>query len=192
MAFHPKPIYHQKSLELRNQTKAMLELTQMLLETPKYRFCDQLLRVVHHCKQLLQLTDHLLELQREEMVGKRSSSGIRLDRKLSANEQFLRQLTKILDENLENEHFGIPHLCKQLMVSRTQLHRKVKTASGLSTSLFVRQFRLKKAKSLLENSDLQVSEVAYRVGFKNPEYFSRKFSEVFGLPPSSFTRNSRR
>lgn len=101
---------------------------------------------------------------------------------------FLENLTAIIEANLE-EDFGILEICEQLSISRTHLHRKVKASSGLSISLYIRQIRLEKAKDLLESTDLSVSQVAYSVGFNNAEYFSRKFSEAYGKPPSVFSSN---
>ncbi|MEO1713947.1 MAG: response regulator, partial [Bacteroidota bacterium] len=99
-------------------------------------------------------------------------------------ELFLNQLKKLLEENLSDDSYGIPEVCRGLGISRVHLHRKLKALTGESTSQYIRNYRLRKAKILLETKDLNISEVAYSVGFKDPAYFSRTFSELFGESPS--------
>lgn len=97
---------------------------------------------------------------------------------------FISKVRMIVEENLMDTNFGILQLCHALGISRVHLHRKLKALTNLSTSHFIRRIRLQKAKMLLENSDLNVSEVAYEVGFSDPAYFSRLYSETFGESPS--------
>ena len=97
---------------------------------------------------------------------------------------FLLKVQEMLEKHLSDENFGIVKLCVLLNVSRTQLHRKLKALTGQSTSLYIRSVRLQKAKTLLEQSELNVSEVAYKVGFKRVNYFSTVFSETYGYAPS--------
>ena len=96
---------------------------------------------------------------------------------------FLTKLQTIIEENIEDDTFGIPQLCQAACLSRSQLHNKIKAATGISTSIYIRNIRLKKAKHLLEHSDRNISEVAYEVGFKDPSYFSRLFTERYGITP---------
>ncbi len=71
------------------------------------------------------------------------------------------------------------------MMSRTQLHTKLKEITGMSTTEFVHTIRLTEAKKLLEEGRLTVSEIAYQVGFSDPAYFSRSFKKMFKRSPSS-------
>ena len=68
-----------------------------------------------------------------------------------------------------------------LGVSKIQLHRKLTALTGLSASNFIRNFRLQKAKKLVLESDMHVSDIAYEVGFRDANYFSRSFIREFGL-----------
>jgi len=97
---------------------------------------------------------------------------------------FVQKVRDMVLDNIDDETFGIPELCRGIGISRSQLHNKIKANTGLSTSIFVRHIRLEKAKALLEESDLNISEVAYEVGFKDPSYFSRLFCERYGIAPS--------
>ncbi|MCB0548674.1 MAG: response regulator [Phaeodactylibacter sp.] len=98
--------------------------------------------------------------------------------------QFVLKLRAIVEANMEDENFGIIELCREAGLSRPQLHRKVKALTGRSTSSFVRSIRLHRAKELLVNSDLNISQVAFEVGFRDPKYFSRTFQEEFGKSPN--------
>jgi AraC-like DNA-binding protein len=69
-------------------------------------------------------------------------------------------------------------------MSRTQLHRKLKALTGQSTASYIRSIRLQKAKSLLENSDLPIGEIADQVGYKDFSHFSRSFYKEFGTQPN--------
>ena len=68
-------------------------------------------------------------------------------------------------------------------ISRPQLHRKLKALTNKSTSFYIRSFRLHRAKQLLQTTNLNVSEIAFEVGFANLSYFSRVFKEEFGISP---------
>ncbi len=107
---------------------------------------------------------------------------------LQQEDEFITKVRTVIEENLDDETFGIAELCKAVAMSRTQLHRKIKALTNRSTSLYVRSVRLQKAKYLLKNSDLNIAQVAYEVGFSNPNYFSRIFSEEFGIPPTYFRK----
>jgi signal transduction histidine kinase/CheY-like chemotaxis protein len=102
----------------------------------------------------------------------------------SLNERFLQDVRTCLDKHYPDETFGIHALHTMLGMSRTQLHRKLVALTGLPASHFIRAFRLEKARQLLRTTRMTVAEVAYAVGFQDPQYFSRAFSHEFGLPPT--------
>jgi DNA-binding response OmpR family regulator/two-component sensor histidine kinase len=99
-------------------------------------------------------------------------------------DEFIQMIKAAVFENLDDIDFGIPELCRAIGMSRTQLHRKTKALTGRSTSSFIRSIRLGKAKELLNTSNLNISQIAYEVGFKDPKYFSRTFAEEFGISPN--------
>ena len=106
------------------------------------------------------------------------------DGSLSTDDLFMLKLNKIINENMTDENFGILHLVRQIGLSRSQLHNKIKALTGLSTSIYIRSLRLKKALELLKTTERNISEVAYDVGFKSPAYFSNAFIKEFGYAPS--------
>ena len=104
-------------------------------------------------------------------------------RELSMDQEFINKLTNILEVNLDNENFGVKELAEEMGVSRSQLHRKIHAINGNSTSQFIREFRLQKAMEMLQKNVATASEIAYRVGFSSPTYFSTCFREYYGYPP---------
>lgn len=102
----------------------------------------------------------------------------------SMNDEFVKKIHDSIIQNLDDELFGIEQVCRTVGVSRTQLHRKLKAITGKSSSIFIRDIRLVAARKMLKNSELTVSEIAYSVGFSDPKYFSKLYSEKFSNPPS--------
>ena len=96
---------------------------------------------------------------------------------------FLNLVHQTLETHLSDENFGIAELCEILNISRAQLHRKLKKLTGQSTSHYIRSLRLDIAKDMLEKTDLNVSEVAFSVGFSSATYFSKVFKAEFGRAP---------
>ena len=102
----------------------------------------------------------------------------------SHQDPFVTELIQLIDDNLQNAQFGIPQICRNLGISRVHLHRKLKALTDQSTSIFIRNIRLTRAHSMLQNSDKNISEVAYDVGFKDPAYFSKVYTERYKQSPS--------
>jgi signal transduction histidine kinase/DNA-binding response OmpR family regulator len=102
----------------------------------------------------------------------------------SMEEKFLMRVKNAVDEHLDDEHFSVEELSKEVGMSRAQLHRKLIALTGKSASRFVRNYRLGHAYQLLQNKVGTVSEIAYRVGYSSPAYFTKCFTEDFGISPS--------
>lgn len=97
---------------------------------------------------------------------------------------FIEKAEQAILANLSQEDFSVNALADILCLSRSQVNRKIKATTGLSTSLFIRHIRLLEARQLLKSSDLSVSEILYQVGFKSPAYFSQVYKNQFGRNPS--------
>jgi len=102
------------------------------------------------------------------------------------SKEFIKKLTDIVEANLANENFGVKDLIREMNISHSSLHRKLKSISNQTISQFIREIRLKKSKELLLNNDLTVSEISYQVGFGSPTYFNKCFHEQFGISPGEF------
>jgi signal transduction histidine kinase/DNA-binding response OmpR family regulator len=125
--------------------------------------------------------------QMQELYKKFNKTSPSTDR--PQEDQFILELRDLLIGNIK-EDFGIHDLCEHLKISRAQLHNKLKALTGLSTSNYILLIRLQKAKELLESTLLNMSEIAYEVGLKDPNYFSRKFKEEYGVSPSQWKKEA--
>ena len=104
------------------------------------------------------------------------------------DKDFLAKLFGLVEKHLSEEDFNVTTLALELGMSRTSLFSKTKSLLGESPQAFLTSFRLNRAKELLRHGDLNVSEVAYKVGFSTLTGFSRSFKNQFGVPPSSIQR----
>src|SRR3990170_1771908 len=96
---------------------------------------------------------------------------------------FLEKLKKQVAENLTNDQYSVEELAKNIGMSRSQLHRKLITATGQSVSQFIREYRLQRGMELLKKGELTAAEVADRIGFGSATYFNKCFNEFYGFPP---------
>ncbi len=110
----------------------------------------------------------------------RSNSSNKIDRR------FINEFTAIVENNLSNEDFAVDDICKAIGISRVQLYRKVKALIGYNVNDYILNVRLQKAKFLLANEKLSISEVSFKVGFSSQGYFSTVFKSKFGVTPSEF------
>lgn len=108
------------------------------------------------------------------------SSGSLLD------QLFLEKVQSLIQHNYQNADFTAHTLILEMAMSRTAFYRKFKSLSCRSVNDLIRDHRLKKARELLIQSGLSVSEIAYASGFSNPAYFSTVFKEHFHVPPGNF------
>lgn len=104
----------------------------------------------------------------------------------SLDEHFLERIIKIVEDNISNLNLDIAFLEAELKMSNMQLYRKLKSLTNLSGNEFIKNIRLKKAVQLLESENYNVSEIAYKVGFNDPSYFSRIFKKQYGKAPSEY------
>ena len=92
-------------------------------------------------------------------------------------------LIKEIESNLNNDQFGVDDLAQAVGMSRSNVHRKLHKLLGVSTSQFIREYRLKRALEILKNEGVTASETAYRVGFSSPTYFNTCFHKFYGFTP---------
>ncbi|OBX25093.1 hypothetical protein A9996_11900 [Gelidibacter algens] len=102
------------------------------------------------------------------------------------NVAFLNHAIEVIQEQIEDSEFNSNELAKALTMSDSQLYRKLKAISDLSTSLFIRKVRLEKSKELLKTTHLSVSEIAYATGFNDPNWFSKAFKEAYAMTPTDY------
>ncbi len=106
----------------------------------------------------------------------------------TSSDRFLVRALKVIDENMEDEDFSVDQFAREVGLSRTQLHRKLKALTGYSASRVIRRQRLKHAAELLRSGYGNVTEVAFAAGFKSVSHFSRNFRDQFGIAPSKYVK----
>lgn len=134
---------------------------------------------------LLSRIDNLIESRKK--LNQTWSKGVEDDEigniSNEIDKSFLKQLRKIIQENLANSDLSVEQIGDKIGLSRVQLYRKVKALTGYSPVEIVRKARLTRARHLLQTTERTVSEVAYAVGFSTPSYFSKCYKDEFGENP---------
>ena len=105
---------------------------------------------------------------------------------IQIEDEFIIRARELILENLDDNKYRGEALGRDMAMSRVNIHRKIKALTGLSTSHFIRNIKIDHAQELLRSSTLQVAEIAYSVGFNDPAYFSRIFSERVGTAPGDW------
>ncbi len=101
---------------------------------------------------------------------------------------FMEVLINIMEKNYANSEFGVQDLAAQMNMSRATLNKRVIAETGNQLNQFMRNYRLGVAKKMLEDNtaNRHITEIAYRVGFNDPKYFTRCFTKEYGISPSSY------
>ena len=128
---------------------------------------------------------------RQRLKGKYSGAQQQADKvetvEVKGNDELLMErIMKSVNRNLSNSDFNVDMLTQEVGISRAQLHRKMKELTGISTSEFIRNIRLEQAARLLREQKVNVTQVAYTVGFSNLAHFSTIFRKHFGIAPSEY------
>ena len=137
----------------------------------------------------LKLKVHNLIRLREQLKQRYQKEGMINPERLAQNEtekNFWIRIKDVLNNQLENPDFNASDFAKAMNMSRMQLHRKLTALTSMSTTSFLRHQRLIIAGQLIRQGNRSVSDVAYSVGFSNPEYFSKSFKKLYGVSPSDF------
>jgi AraC-like DNA-binding protein len=109
----------------------------------------------------------------------------------SLDQLFLNRVQVAVMKNYSDADYNVARLVEELSISRSNLYTRLKALTGLSTSAYIRLFRLKKGAELLKKGYLNVSQVAYNVGLNDPKYFSKSFKKLYGMTPSEFQRGEK-
>ena len=101
---------------------------------------------------------------------------------------FMQQLMEVMEKNYSNSEFGVQELADAMRMNRSVLSKKLNTENGLPTAQFIRNYRLDIARKMIaENvANRNITEIAYRVGFNDPKYFTRCFTKQYGESPSAY------
>ncbi len=153
---------------------------------------DDYLTKPFNTDELLARMDNLVETRRRLRLryGQLSASALTPNADDEAtfltapDREFLRRFTFMVEQHLPDESIGVEELAQKMLISRVQLHRKLKAITDQNVTDFVRDYRLDRAMAMLKNREGMVYEVASKVGFGSEKYFSRAFKDKFGMSPS--------
>ncbi len=102
---------------------------------------------------------------------------------------FIKKVYTILETQAHHSDWELKHLYEALKISRSQLYRKMNALTLKSPAQIMQEIRLQKSKKLLTSSDYNITEITYKIGFKDPSYFSKVFQKTFNQSPTDFRNN---
>ena len=151
---------------------------------------DAFLSKPFNMEELHVLIDKLIDNVRR-LRGKFSGALEQKDRRedidvVGYNDQLMERIMKAVNENLSDSDFNVEKLASDVGISRAQLHRKMKEITGVSTSEFIRNIRLEQAARLIKEDKINLTQIAYTVGFTNQSHFSTIFKRQYGMSPSEY------
>ena len=109
----------------------------------------------------------------------------------SLDERLVSKAINIVEQHISDIDFSVETLSSTVGLTRGHLYKKLVSITGKTPSEFIRIIRLKRAKQLLRDSQMQVSEIAYSVGFNSPKIFTKNFRSEFGMSPSEYAKSSK-
>lgn len=118
------------------------------------------------------------EPQIDKMIGQEEVKG--------NNELLMERIVNCIHEHLSDPDYNVETLADEIGLSRAQLHRKMKEMTGIATGKFIRDMRMKEAVHLLELGTINISQIAYRVGFNDQNHFSQVFKRYYGVSPKEY------
>ena len=164
-----REVMHQLQVERAEKEKAQSIANSTISRTQEFR---ETLSVIFGSRQLASKGDD---------SGDDGDSG-------TPDAKFMKEIVEIVNRHLDDPEFSATALCEESHWPAKQVYRKIKQLTGLSTVEFIRDIRLQKAASLLEQGKLSVSEIMYMSGFTTASYFSKCFKARYGVSPSEYQR----
>lgn len=104
----------------------------------------------------------------------------------NADESFILKIDRLITENIDNPNFNVDTLAREMNMSRTVIYSKFKAITGNTIAAYINDYRLRKAKEMLSETNLSISDISEHLGFSTQRYFSTFFKDRTGLTPSAF------
>ena len=108
------------------------------------------------------------------------------------DEEFLNKLNMLIHENMAGGELSIKFMTDKLAMSRASLYNKVKFLTGLGVNDYINRLRIEKSVFLLTNTNMNINEISYEVGFSYPRYFSTSFKQIKGMTPTRFKEENKK
>lgn len=106
------------------------------------------------------------------------------------DEDLLKKVRQAIEDHMADYEYGVEQLSQDILMSRSQLFRKLKALTGYSPFELIKNARLQKARQLLQTTDENIQQICFQVGFNYPNYFSKCYKEYFGIMPSEEVRRT--
>lgn len=106
----------------------------------------------------------------------------------SLDDKFLKKIKEITENNMQDPNFSVEKLSSEFGISRAHLYNKLLALTGKTPIEFIRILRIRRSAQLLEKSQLTVMEIAYKVGFNDPRYFTKHFKSEYKMTPSQYAK----
>ena len=103
-----------------------------------------------------------------------------------ADDEFLTQMNRIIEENIDNPKLNVPFLAEQMAISRSGLFAKIKSLTDITPNEMIQVIRLRRAAVLLREGKYRINEVSFMVGFGSASYFTKCFQKQFGVKPGEY------
>lgn len=130
---------------------------------------------------LLDLKKNIIRKIKKDHVIIQSSSGPK-----SSGQTFINKAIFLVEHNMVNPEFTIQSFAHEMGMSRSSLYRKLKKITGMSISTFIKSIKLKRATSLIVKSEMNISEIAFSLGFNDLKNFRKSFKKIYGVAPSKY------
>ena len=102
------------------------------------------------------------------------------------DEQFIKKAIAVVEKNISDSEFSVETMAAEVALSRSTLYKKLMAITGQGPAEFIRTIRIKRGRALLESSQMQITEIAYAVGFTTVKSFTMNFKAEYGMTPSDF------
>lgn len=153
-----------------------------------YRPIEEALKESDEPGQLQSRIQSILENQKRYKESQKKT--IEADRQMTRENErpFMEEVMAAMEANFGNSKFGVQELADAVGLNRTTLSKRLNAETGLPTSQFIRNYRLDIARRMLAENEANrnIMEIAYRVGFNDPKYFTRCFTKLYGVAPSAY------
>lgn len=100
------------------------------------------------------------------------------------NKDFLKRLVEVIEKNLASPDLSVDYLATEIGMSKSTLYRNLKSITGQSANIFIKNIRMRRSLILLKEGKLNISEIATKVGFNSASYFTTTFKKHFGFSPN--------
>jgi len=144
----------------------------------------------------------ILLLRIEKLIEQQNRRKEKFSQKIDVNpkeitittidEQLIQKALACIEQNMDNPEYSVRQFSRDMRMDRTVLYKKLQSITGLSPSDFLRSIRLKRAAQILVRGQFPIAEVAEKVGFNTPKYFTKYFKEAFGMTPSQYAQSGKK